>query len=834
MRVRGKFLAWVVATATVIPLLDAAAARAQCADFNDDGSVTASDALNILNVAVGLVECDVYRCDLDDSGTITPTDALNTLMFAVGHPITLGCPEDPTSCQNDLEFFFESIWTPVQSDCVSCHNPNGIASGTDHVLLDSSVIGYIDFNFQNWKDLYDDGKGDLLLSKPQGIAHGGGQRLGMTPSSIHYANILELFDRFDNPVTTCSGSQSFWAGVTTLTDHEVLRKASLLFAGRPPTQSEENLVDDSRLRRAIRTTMAGDDFEDFLRESANDHFLTDKFLIRQSNAFGVLKGDYQYPDLYERINLIEALLGEEEADEAWWRTNRALAREPLELIVNIAKKERPYTEVVTANYVMVNPWSATVYQAGVGLGDDWNENNWKEGTINGYRLPGYPHAGVLTSPMFLNRFPSTATNRNRHRARMAYKFFLGVDIESLSPRTVNPVDLDDNDNPTMFNTNCTVCHTVMDPAAGTFQNFGDDGLFLENDSDSLPRSYKETELYHQGDRWYGDMRSPGFGNRLMPAGFTNDSISWLGANIAADPRFARGAVEFWYEAVFGRPPLARPIDPTDVDYRATLEAWSAQDRIFEGIAEKFRGGYAGTGTHGAFNLKDLLVELAVSPLFTADTATDTSGARAIELGALGFNKLLTPEQLNRKFESLTGYRWGDDGDDDEPDLTGRYRIFYGGIDSSGIVERATELNALMSTVPQRMAYEMACPIVLGEFSERQNNRLLLSMVEPDDEPSTTSGAFRIRQNIAWLHQWLLGEVLQTDDPEIDRTYQLFYDIWDLRTSQNKSTNLRSSSNGHCDVDFGSGDFIETDEHHTIRSWTAVLAYLLNDHRFIYE
>ena len=76
-----------------------------------------------------------------------------------------------------------------------------------------------------------------------------------------------------------------------------------------------------------------------------------------------------------------------------------------------------------------------------------------------------PHAGILTMPAFLQRYPSTETNRNRARARWTYKFFLDVDIEKSAARTTDPVALADTNNPTMNNKNCTVCHQRMDPVA---------------------------------------------------------------------------------------------------------------------------------------------------------------------------------------------------------------------------------------------------------------------------------------------------------------------------------------------------------------------------------
>ena len=126
---------------------------------------------------------------------------------------------------------------------------------------------------------------------------------------------------------------------------------------------------------------------------------------------------------------------------------------------------------------------------------------WRlEETDSGFRIPdpgpsavSWPHAGVLNTKAFMQRYPSTATNRNRARSRWTYYHFLGVDIEKSASRTTNPVALADTDNPTLRNPACTVCHSVLDPVAGAFQNYGDEGFYRDQwgGKDSLDESYRE-------------------------------------------------------------------------------------------------------------------------------------------------------------------------------------------------------------------------------------------------------------------------------------------------------------------------------------------------------
>ena len=54
--------------------------------------VNATDALFTLRTAVSLESCSLCVCDLDDSGSVTASDALALLLIAVGQPGSLDCP----------------------------------------------------------------------------------------------------------------------------------------------------------------------------------------------------------------------------------------------------------------------------------------------------------------------------------------------------------------------------------------------------------------------------------------------------------------------------------------------------------------------------------------------------------------------------------------------------------------------------------------------------------------------------------------------------------------------------------------------------------------------
>ena len=63
-----------------------------CGDPNDNGTITAADALATLRAAVGSTACAYCVCDVDSGNSITAADALTVLKRSVGASVTLSCP----------------------------------------------------------------------------------------------------------------------------------------------------------------------------------------------------------------------------------------------------------------------------------------------------------------------------------------------------------------------------------------------------------------------------------------------------------------------------------------------------------------------------------------------------------------------------------------------------------------------------------------------------------------------------------------------------------------------------------------------------------------------
>jgi hypothetical protein len=153
----------------------------------------------------------------------------------------------------------------------------------------------------------------------------------------------------------------------------------------------------------------------------------------------------------------------------------------------------------------------------------------------------------------------------------------------------------------------------------------------------------------------------------------------------------------------------------------------------------------------------------------------------------------------------------------------------------------------MANIAARMSNEMSCWTTARDFSHEPPDRLLFPFVEPDSLPEDDNGNAipavidSIKANIQYLHNHVLGEKLELDDPQIDRTYGLFIDIW-KDGKLGVASETYSASLGACGAsnDWWTGNplpeerQITSDPDYTIRAWMGVMSYLLSDYRFLHE
>ena len=711
-------------------------------------------------------------------------------------------------CLSDSAQFEEVYRSVLKPVCMTCHTREGAAHVSGFILESDARPDYLDVNrsvLSNIAGLERDGT-SIVLRKVLGLEdHGGGPVL--TEDSPEFKLLSDFVARLDTPVPSCPDEvEPTWGeGLALLTPTQTLRKAAILLPGRFPTTSELDRVGlggEEALRDVLHEMMREEAFVERMKEVFNDHLQTDRFLSAYS---GVALLDYdRYPSRYWFESAEEMFESDRRA-----ATSEAIAREPLELLAYILREERSYTEILTADYVMVNDYSALSY----GLaGVEWPDPD--DPTTYAFRpatLPGVPHAGVLTTPAFLNRYPTTATNRNRHRTWAFMKKFMATDLLQFADR---PIDLTVSDahNPTLNDPQCNVCHAVMDPMAGLFQNWDEDGAL----------NPRETG-------WFAEMASPGFGDQTLPAGDQGAALSWMATAALDDPRFAVSTVETILHAFTGVE-IITPNTAATADDLAL--AYDAQQAFVNETATAF--------ADEGFDLRHVVEAVVLSRYFRAD---GDAGATPGDLVQAGTAHLLTPEELNRKILAATGVHWTSwDGDY----MTNRYRLLYGGIDSDGVTQRLVDPNGIIASIQQRMATQVACLAVPRDFVLPMDQRRLFPYVESTYAPLTEDGfdipepALAIRQNLVHLHETLLGESLSIDDPEIDITYALWMDTWTDGQAAIASEEASTSLHWDCDATVWAGEYmpselyVNADPDYLIRTWSVVLMYLLTDYHFVYE
>tara|TARA_R110001583_G_scaffold59071_2_gene175762 strand:- start:8834 stop:10330 length:1497 start_codon:yes stop_codon:yes gene_type:complete len=445
------------------------------------------------------------------------------------------------------------------------------------------------------------------------------------------------------------------------------------------------------------------------------------------------------------------------------------------------------------------------------------------------KIAGIPHAGILTSAMFLNRFPTTETNLNRHRSYMVYKMFLDIDI--LAIKGSRPGDSIDTTStfPTLQNPDCYTCHLVMDPVASTFQHWDDRGRYKPN------------------NLWPSSIEAAGLaGKVLTKSGGGSDfdaMLQWLGHEMAQDSRYIRAMTRHLYKGIIGQDLLSAPSNNADADvYADAVIAYNAQRGILANIGQ--------TMVADNWNIKTAITALLLSPYYRANTI-DTDKIKAAN--HIGSARLLSPEMLQRKLKATLGFDWYELRNNDVEN-----RIMFGGIDSDSVIERIHNPSGLMVAMQERMAVEMACRATAFDFTKVRtseiNERRLFRFVSPDIEPYDADGIEllsnieAIKENIQYLHNTLLSESLPLSHAEIDATYQLFLSTWQIGQamaanpdsfSPRPSENMEYTCSARWDRENNDQGLdnalrITKDKNYVIRSWMAVMTYLLSDYRYIYE
>lgn len=757
-------------------------------------SLNARIAMPVLAVAAALTGCGGG----DTGSTTTPTPAPAQVAAAT-------CATPPAAFTND-------VWPSMSSTCVVCHRAGAVASGTRLVF---SVGASAEQNYGVLRT-FAAANSDLLMSKSIGLpTHSGGKVFG-DANSKQYKDLAALLPKLKESCSTeVLATGQFWDKVKFADNATMLGKASVLFAGRNPTAAESAAVSgggDTVLRQTIRDYMSGPAFDGFLTEAGQVQFLVNGVVVF-GNDRGLVSADF--PMAAAVIDNQNPPAGVRARFETTMRF------EPVNLMSYIVKNDRSWKEIVTARYTVLNGVTAPLLGAQV-QGTFMNpadDTEFLPAVIPNARLGGNrEQAGVLTTHAYLDRFPTTITNRNRHRISETMKRFAGVYIPLLASR---PTEDGQFRVTVMDNPGCAVCHDVMDPMAAAFQNWAPNNRFrpmgaaamahaLDNVymSTNYMNDAKGNEFYQQGDNWYRDAKAPGYGNTPMPNGYNNPkSAEWLGDQLAGDSRFAMGAVHFWHKALFHREPLHAPTDTTGPDAASRLAAYNAQQEEFKEIAARF----AASG----YKVKDLLVDLMLSKEARAAGVSEPMTAqRASSLAAIGNGHLLSTSRLQRKFVGVLGMGFAGFNNP----FAGQ-GLAYGGFDGNQQKTPQIDFTTNQVTTLDNALLTNSCTWTAADFAKAPAARLLFPAVTMTDTPATQAGKDKILANIVWLHDKLWNQRVTITDAEVQRTYQLLEAVYNDRATA-------PARPATCQLNAGN------DATYMGRAWAATVLYMVGDQAFL--
>ena len=525
--------------------------------------------------------------------------------------------------------------------------------------------------------------------------------------------------------------------IVELTPQQHLTRASMAIRGTRPTLAERNEIDENpdRIGALVDRWLDSPQFAETIRSLHNEALLA-------------VPDYFYYPAGFLAID--------ELAGMDRYTINRSVMEAPLRLVEHVVMNDRPYSEIVTADYTMADGTVAAVWGLDYGGdGESWEVTAWADGREN---------AGVLADSWLWQRHQSTDSNANRGRANAVASALLCSDF------LATPIDVDVNidlsdpnavSEAVQQNPSCAACHAQLDPLASYFRGFN---------PGYVPELQCEEGFgdctYPMQTPWYEDLFPEILGVEMQPAAYygqEGDGLRFLGQHIADDPRFASCAVKRFYGYLL------------QVDL----------DRVPEDVEESLTESFTDSGLDAKALVKSIVLsdDFRLSHVVAADPSAPTEAELAVaELGLLKAR----PDALARMVDDLTGFVWVTnlnglpDGMGGTLDL-GRvplmedsflgYAVLGGGIDSMYVTQPAHAYTGPNFLVLETLAREAAHHVVEADFGKAAGNRKLLGRVEAD-----TRDEEAIRDQLVQLHRRFYGETLASDDAAIDELHTLWTEL----------------------------------------------------------
>ncbi len=588
--------------------------------------------------------------------------------------------------------------------------------------------------------------------------------------------------------------------------YELLNKISLNLVARKPTDSEkQRLIDQGSvaLESIVDEQLESDAFINRIKNTFNDLLLTEG---KMKDAYHSVLRNYSWKSFdnasAEWVKDYSPQSGSNLTAKQYIRlrqyTSRGHVNAPLELIGHVIKRNLPFSEILTANYAMLNWYSAKSY--GLESVKKFRDLKPEDVYVPGFNkdpehylpvnLPNVPSAGVLTTGVYMHRYPTTTSNVNRHRAYTLFKQFLDTDILAISGE--RPGDGDSSHEvPTLTDPSCTSCHQLMDPVASSFKNW-------------ISFAGEARPYYTDKPKWDESTILPvGFNGQTAPKGV--DALPWVASKVVQDKRFSRAMVKAVYKQITGTALVPNTTD--GVNFQS--EAYLNQQAYISVVADKFK-------TEN-YDFKAMAKRLVLGKYSTGQHDSTME------------NLLITPSQLNKKIKATLGEGWDN--------WLGTWGILYGGINSNSVTIRNQSISGAAATIQLRMAEDMSCHVTAKNFAKKPKDRTILAGIEPNITPSSNTNIEKIKQAIVDLYHNVLGIKLTINSEAVSIAYDVYLDALDIGQAGIADGSISTRIANNCKVKKNSAtvnkDYVDYDHNYYTRAWQAVVQFVLMNPRYFY-
>lgn len=403
---------------------------------------------------------------------------------------------------------------------------------------------------------------------------------------------------------------------------------------------------------------------------------------------------------------------------------RSAGEEPLRLMAHIGTQDRPWTDILTADFTVANPLLSTIWPIELETeADGWGPARYTDGR---------PAAGVLSTNGLWLRYYSDGTNYNRGRAAAISRLLICEDILA-RPVSFSDfpslADADGTEAAIKEDPYCMGCHAAIDPIAASLF-----GFWAKDIHNGVETGWYHAEREHLGLELLG-VQAHWFGAPVS-------GLQALAFEISQDSRFASCATET----------MARGLWRRDIQ----LDDFGVLQQLQADFEE------------GDLRLLALIEAVLQSDPYRAGQPSEGGSERLA--------RLLQPGQLHSAVGDLTGFSWWYEGFDQLANDTHGYRVMAGGVNGFHVTQAQSDPSVTHGIVVQRLAEAGAQTVVSHDLVDGLEPRLFGELTL-DDRPGDE--AF---ESALLALRWRL-HARRASSEELQDLADLWVDIYALSDAQ---------------------------------------------------